>query len=69
MTTNATLRQRLADIDATLAAGVSSVTVDGVTTVISLTSLRDERDRIKAQLPEFKSQRKARAFRVTGLGQ
>ena len=64
----AELRTRLVQIDAWLASGARSVTLDGVTIQIDPEQLRLERQRIENQLPEKRRQRKGQAFRVTGLG-
>ncbi len=62
------LRERLQEIDEILAAGVNWVETDESITRFDLESLRKERARIEAQLPETRRKRKPIAYRVTGLG-
>lgn len=67
MATNQELRQRVADIDATIASGARTVTVDGVTVSIDLEALRKERQRIEKQLPETRRKRpRVYGFRFNG---
>jgi hypothetical protein len=64
MATNLTqLRQRKADLDAAIAAGARTITLDGVTITLDLAAMERERQRIESQLPESR-RRRPRAFTV-----
>ena len=67
MATNQEKRQRVADIDATLASGARTVTLDGVSVSIDLEALRKERQRLEGELPETKRKRpRVYGFRFNG---
>jgi hypothetical protein len=57
------LRQRKAELDAAIASGARSVTLDGVTITLDLAALERERQRIESQLPESRN-RRPRAYTV-----
>ena len=62
MATNTELKQRLNDIDAWLASGARSVTIDGVVVSVDPDQLRSERARIERLLGH--ARRKQAAYRV-----
>jgi hypothetical protein len=62
MATKSELRERLNDIDAWLAAGAKTVTLDGVVVSVDHQQLRNERARIERLLG--KANRKQAAYRV-----
>ncbi len=62
MATKFELRQRLTDIDAWLASGAKSVTLDGVVVTVDPDQLRNERARVERLLG--KVNRKQAAYRV-----
>lgn len=61
------IRQRLAEIDETLSAGMTTVNVDGVTATIDLNHLRRERARMQKQLAEIESGETRSRFRPIQL--
>jgi hypothetical protein len=64
MATEKQIRERIAQIDAWLATGATSVIVDGVQTNINLGELRKERSRLERMVPEIARRRKPVAYRV-----
>lgn len=62
----AQLRQRKAELDAAIASGARSITVDGVTITLDLAALERERRRIENQLPENRRRPLAYRFRING---
>jgi hypothetical protein len=63
----AELRRRKNELDAAIASGARSITVDGVTITLDLDALSRERQRIEAQLPENRGRRpRSYRFRLNG---
>jgi ABC-type uncharacterized transport system ATPase subunit len=63
----AELRRRKNELDAALASGARSITLDGVTITLDLEALSRERQRIESQLPETRDRRpRAYRFRLNG---
>jgi hypothetical protein len=67
MATEREIRRRIADIDAALAAGAKTVTLDGVTVTLDHAAMAAERRRLEQQLPETRRKR-PRAFGVNFNG-
>lgn len=62
MATPAEIRTRIAEIDAIIRAGASSVTLDGLTVSFDFDELRRERKELEKELPNSKKRRRI-AFR------
>jgi hypothetical protein len=66
MTTRQELTSRLNDIDATLASGVQSTTVDGETTMLNHETLRLERRLILEKLGRVRKRRRTWKWNMNG---
>jgi hypothetical protein len=66
MATRSELTARLTDIDAALASGVQSNTVDGETTTLNHETLRIERRLILEQLGRIKKRRRSWKWNMNG---
>jgi len=66
MTTRQELTSRLNDIDATLASGVQSTTVDGETTMLNHETLRLERRLILEKLGRVRKRRRSWKWNMNG---
>lgn len=65
MSNEQTIRRKIADINAAIESGASSITLDGVTVSLNLAQLREERRRLELELPEKRLKRpRVYRFRV-----
>lgn len=53
----ATLKQQLAEIDAKLASGITTVSADGTSTSVDLAALRRERETLQRRLADYRGRR------------